>query len=158
MMNNHNPIRNWKFLLTLLWRRLLSCRNQSIDLLPKSMDWFLYDNGLRHERAKRNSAVLQKVIYQKLGNVRNVGKHGILWPSFRFWVLGQNQKVRRKKVGKKFPRFPSFRPDDCFTYIFFLNSWRHMFNVNDKKITTTASVNVIVVCRLYFWRLRRSFY
>ena len=30
----------------------LSCRNQSIDLLCKSMDWFLYDNRLRHERVK----------------------------------------------------------------------------------------------------------
>ena len=35
--------------LTLPWRRLLSYRNQSIDLL----DWFLYDNGLRNERVKR---------------------------------------------------------------------------------------------------------
>ena len=33
-----------------LWRRQLSYRNQSIDLQSKSMDWFLYDNGLRHER------------------------------------------------------------------------------------------------------------
>ena len=38
--------------LTLSWRRPLSYRNQSIDLLRKSMDWFLYDNGLRHERVK----------------------------------------------------------------------------------------------------------
>ena len=37
-------------LLTLSWRRTLSYRNQSIDLLRKLMDWFLYDNGLRHER------------------------------------------------------------------------------------------------------------
>ena len=36
--------------LTLSWRRPLSYRNQSIDLLCKLMDWFLYDNGLRHER------------------------------------------------------------------------------------------------------------
>ena len=35
--------------LTLSWRRPLSYRNQSIDLLSK---WFLYDNGLRHERDK----------------------------------------------------------------------------------------------------------
>ena len=35
--------------LTLSWRRLLSYRNQSIDLLV----WFLYDNGLRNERVKR---------------------------------------------------------------------------------------------------------
>ena len=36
--------------LTLSWRRPLPYRNQSIDLLCKSMDWFLYDNGLRYER------------------------------------------------------------------------------------------------------------
>ena len=36
--------------LTLSWRRPLSYRKQSIDLLSKSLDWFLYDNGLRHER------------------------------------------------------------------------------------------------------------
>ena len=30
----------------------LSYRNQSINLLFKSVDWFLYDNGLRHERVK----------------------------------------------------------------------------------------------------------
>ena len=38
--------------LTLPWQRPLSYRNQSIDLLRKSLDWFLYDNGLRHERVK----------------------------------------------------------------------------------------------------------
>ena len=36
-------------LLTLSWRMPLSYRNQSTDLRSKSMDWFLYDNGLRHE-------------------------------------------------------------------------------------------------------------
>ena len=39
--------------LTLSWQRPLSYRNQSIDLESKSMDWFLYDNGLRHERVKQ---------------------------------------------------------------------------------------------------------
>ena len=38
--------------LTLSWRRPLSYRNQSIDLLSKSMDWFRYDNDLRHESVK----------------------------------------------------------------------------------------------------------
>ena len=38
--------------LTFSWRRPLSYRNQSIDLGSKSMDWFLYDNGIRHERVK----------------------------------------------------------------------------------------------------------
>ena len=40
--------------LTLSWRRPLSYRNQSIDLFSKSMDWFLFDNGPRHERVKWN--------------------------------------------------------------------------------------------------------
>ena len=31
----------------------LSYRNQPIDLLCKSMDWFLYDMDLRHERVKK---------------------------------------------------------------------------------------------------------
>ena len=39
--------------LTLSRRRLLSYRIQSIDLRCKSMDRFLYDNGLRHERVNQ---------------------------------------------------------------------------------------------------------
>ena len=39
--------------LTLSRRRPISYRNQSTDLLRKSMDWFLYDIGLRPERVKR---------------------------------------------------------------------------------------------------------
>ena len=41
------------------WRLTISCRkpspyrNQSADLLCKSMNWFLYGNGLRHERVNR---------------------------------------------------------------------------------------------------------
>ena len=45
-----NELLFWAILLTLSWRRPLSYRKQSIDSLCKSMDWFLYDKGLRHER------------------------------------------------------------------------------------------------------------
>ena len=38
------------FEFTLSRRRYLSYRNQSIDLLCKLIDWFLYDRDLRHER------------------------------------------------------------------------------------------------------------
>ena len=38
--------------LTLSWRGPLPYRSQSIDFQSKSMDWFLYDNGFRHERVK----------------------------------------------------------------------------------------------------------
>ena len=41
-------------ILTLSWRRPLSYRSQPIDLRSKSMDWFLHDNGHRHERVKRS--------------------------------------------------------------------------------------------------------
>ena len=44
--------------LTLSRRRPLY-RNQSIDLLRKSMDWFLYDNGLRLERVKIEAHKIQ---------------------------------------------------------------------------------------------------
>ena len=38
--------------LTLLWLRSLSYRNQSSDLLCKSMNWFLYDRYLHHDSVK----------------------------------------------------------------------------------------------------------
>ena len=53
--------------LTLSWRRPLSYRNQSIDLKSKSgksMDWFLYDNGLRHKRVTRK-LTLSKLRFSK---------------------------------------------------------------------------------------------
>ena len=43
--------------LTLSWWRSPSYRNQSIDLLWKSVDWFLYDRILRHERVKPGLAL-----------------------------------------------------------------------------------------------------
>ena len=39
-------------ILTLPLHRPLSYRNQSINLLSKSMDWLLYDRDLRHKRVK----------------------------------------------------------------------------------------------------------
>ena len=47
--------------LTLSWRRPLSYRNQSIDLFSKSMDWFLYVNGLCLERVKFETTRLSKL-------------------------------------------------------------------------------------------------
>ena len=44
--------------LTLSWRRPITYRNQPIDLQSKSMDWFLYDIGLCHEKIK----AIQKLI------------------------------------------------------------------------------------------------
>ena len=38
----------------------LSYTNHPIDLLSKSMDWFLYDGELRHERVKKSYLFLPK--------------------------------------------------------------------------------------------------
>ena len=38
--------------LTLSWGKFLSYGNQSIDMLCKSVNWFLYDRDLRHRRDK----------------------------------------------------------------------------------------------------------
>ena len=40
--------------LILSWRRSLSYRYQSNDLQRKSMNWFLYDKDIRHERTKED--------------------------------------------------------------------------------------------------------
>ena len=59
--------------LTLSWRRPLSYRTQSIDLRSKSMDWSLYDNGLRHERVKQWFTILK--IYLKMYSSPWVNPH-----------------------------------------------------------------------------------
>ena len=46
---NHTCTFKLQICLTLPWRRPLPYRNQSIDLQSKSVGWFLYDRGLRHE-------------------------------------------------------------------------------------------------------------
>ena len=46
------------YTLTLSWRKALSYKKKSIDLLCKSVDWFLYDRELRHERVKNNYLTL----------------------------------------------------------------------------------------------------
>ena len=53
--------------LTFSWRRPLSYRNQSIDLLRRWMDWFLYDNGLRHERVKNTLSNSNLLSYNHQG-------------------------------------------------------------------------------------------
>ena len=44
--------------LNVSWRRSLSYRKQLNDLLSKSMDWFLYDEGFCHERVWQNFTLL----------------------------------------------------------------------------------------------------
>ena len=52
--------------LTLSWQRSVSYRNQFIDLQSKSIDWFLYDKGIRHERV--NLKLCIRIINRYLHN------------------------------------------------------------------------------------------
>ena len=69
--------------LTLSWRRPISYRNQSIDLWSKSMDWFLYDIGLRHD---------ERVKEEKYLSERSLFKHICSWCG-KFIVLYKWQKT-----------------------------------------------------------------
>ena len=77
--------------LTLSWRSPLSYRNQSIDLYCKSMDWFLYDNGLRHERVK---LLLTLRLFFKSFHLRHVITHNstkfIIFLKFILQILSLN--------------------------------------------------------------------
>ena len=53
----------WLGNLALSWRRRLPYGNQSIDLLHNSMDWFLYDSGLRHGGL---SAVVWRAVWKHM--------------------------------------------------------------------------------------------
>ena len=51
-------------------QRFLSYRNQSIDSLCKSIDWFLYDRDLRHERVKEKSEILSAFMEKDFERIR----------------------------------------------------------------------------------------
>ena len=55
--------------LTLSWRRFLSYKNQSTDLLCKSIDFLPYVRDLRHERVNRNPGTSKVAINFILSNL-----------------------------------------------------------------------------------------
>ena len=64
-MTSQNAQNKFKNLaLTLSWQRSLSYSKQSIDLLCKSVDWFLYDIDLRYERV--NARFLKLLTFKGL--------------------------------------------------------------------------------------------
>ena len=83
--------------LTLSWRRPLSYRNQSIDLLSKSMDWLLCDNGLRHERVKRKIFFISALRSLRHGNkAMATGKRNLILIEPLLWersIKGKNMLI-----------------------------------------------------------------
>ena len=98
--------------LTFSWRRSPSYRNLSIDLLCMSIDWFLYDRDLHHERDEFNFG---KVCFQfsfRL-NVTSAKKWTILWasPLAYSWHL-------------------TLVPDlNLISYLFYCSNWTFIMNL-----------------------------
>ena len=73
-------------LFNLSWRRSLPYRNQSIDLLCQSMDWFLYDMDLHHEgfKVKNKSS---KTRITSMDNFLWLVQNGNKWTTFKLWII-----------------------------------------------------------------------
>ena len=85
--------------LTLSWRRPLSYRNQSIDFLCKSIEWFLYDNGLRHERVKEIHRLWKEInslLSKEMPNSKKISS-SVRLPQIllNIWTSCCNLKTRR---------------------------------------------------------------
>ena len=84
--------------LTLSWRRPLSYRNQSIDFQCKSIEWFLYGNGLRHERVKKIHRLWKEInslLSKEMPNSKKIYS-SVRLPqiSLNFWTSCCNLKTR----------------------------------------------------------------
>ena len=62
--------------ITFSWLRSLSYRNQSIDLQSKSVDWFLHDKDLHHERVNSFWLWFFPIL---LKNYEYLSNGGIIW-------------------------------------------------------------------------------
>ena len=130
-----------KITLTLSWRRPLWYRNQYIDLLCKSMDWFLYDDGLRHERVKYNSTTKSV----KLALVKLLWFINLTFKKIRYyiWIISVYwKKISTCLIEKDFTMCSygeiKFHPDKTrqFSALYFLKLvhiclaflWKHALN------------------------------
>ena len=83
---------NRELTLTLSRRRSQSYRNQSTDLLCKSMDWFLYDTNLHHERVK-TFLKTDEIFYHNQDKMKET--------NFFFWIKSTNSlKLRPNSLFK----------------------------------------------------------
>ena len=91
--------------LTLSRRRPLSYRNHSIDLLRKSMDWFLYDNRLRLERVNEiyfpaeTSNINTRSSFQRLKQPFRKSNKGLNSASYSGQSLWNKLPVEIKRSG-----------------------------------------------------------
>ena len=96
--------------LILSWRRPISYRNQSIDLLCKSMDWFLYDIGLRYERVKK---VLRIIFRSNCSEL--FCKKGVL----KNFAILLKKRFQQRRFPVNFAKFLFYRTPPVATSIFY---------------------------------------
>ena len=132
----------FKLLLTLSWRRLSWYRNQSIDFLRKSMDWFLYDNGLRHVKmGKKWRKILSPTFYLKFKNI-NLFFNWCLYIFFKWSYSQRCLDVAQRCENRRL-------------------KWKHCFNVVQRcsvqRCETQRCFNVVLCCKFPRWHTQRCF-
>ena len=70
-MSQNQYLYKWKSSSSLSWQWLPSYRNQSIDLLCKSMDWFICDRDFHHQRVKWEFTIWQRERERQSKNARS---------------------------------------------------------------------------------------
>ena len=121
-------IYSWTFFqkyFTLLWRRSLSYKNQSIDLQSESMDWLLYDRDNRHERVNGFLAV---------GYFRENAPLWIFEKGLKYTSVGLKNSLPEKET---FYLFLNTSPYMCFAEFTF--SW-FMFLTKTINIFLLSSI------------------
>ena len=70
----------------------------------------------KEKRMKKENEKVANRKLEKVGNLKNLGKviPSFLISEFSILLYSQNRKHGLKNIGKKSPRFPSFRPDRYF--------------------------------------------
>ena len=116
----------WSQYLNLSWHRPISYRNQSINLWSKSMVWFLYDIGLRHESVKIQKTFNSSSTFHKRKATRKNLRN----------VIGQKQPPEvlcEKRCSQKLPRPKAcnFNKKETLAYVFsceFYEIQEHVFH------------------------------
>ena len=111
-------------LLTLPWQWSLWYKNQSIDLQSKSMDWFLYDRDLRHERVNLPAndyikSLPKKRFWDRIQNFE---------ASLKSPQLDMKLKQIRRETKKEVKTGLTFFPTRC-TFVSFDQLWWGDFSV-----------------------------
>ena len=95
-------------------------RNQSIDFLCKSMNWFLYDRDLRHERVNGLKTILPKLLLYSGHNLRFLIATMLQLFSTRNFLFDlqlYDEKLDKKQYCSSFANYISY-PHVFYIYLY----------------------------------------